>query len=68
MCRSGGWKQQHPQHERSLQAAKTSGGGADLQPDPDPTAVGPHPNAAVYRRGKHAARRFPRTLGLPERV
>jgi len=31
---SGGREQQHPQHERPLQAAEAAGGGAHLQPDP----------------------------------
>lgn len=61
----GGRYQHHPQYERSLQAAETSGGGANFQPGPDPTTVSAHPYAALYRRGKHAARRLPRTLGIP---
>lgn len=68
MCCSGGRQQHHPQHEHSLQAAETAGGGAHLQPDPDPAAVGPHPHAAVHWRGKHAARRLPRTLGVSGRL
>ena len=65
---AGGRQQLHPQHGRALQAAEAAGGGAHLQPDPDPLAGRAHPHTALYGRGQHAARRLPRALGLPRRL
>lgn len=64
----GGWEQQHPQHERTLQNAEETGGGAHLQSDPYPPAVCPYTNPALHWRSQPQTRRLSRALGLPRRL
>lgn len=64
----GGWKQQHPQHECTLQNAEETGGGDHLQSDPHPPAVCPYTHPALHWRSQPQTRRLSRALGLPRRL
>lgn len=61
----GGWEQQHPQHECTLQNAEETGGRAHLQSDPHPPAVCPYTHPAFHWRSQPQTWPFSRTLGLP---